>query len=40
MECDCCKMEFFVDELEEFDFNGDRLCENCLVYAKNFLKKE
>ena len=39
MECDCCHVEYMVDSVEEFEFNQDRLCEDCLEYAKGIVKK-
>ena len=39
MECECCHNGFNVDELSELEFNNDRLCSDCRVYAEEILKK-
>lgn len=35
--CDCC--DFEQEDLDTFDFNGDKLCSDCHQYAKKKLKE-
>lgn len=38
MECECCHCEYNTDEIVEFEFNKDRLCPDCLEYARKVVK--